>query len=103
VQINPSAIGANALRKLLTDEGGKGGGKESATPPERWEYRGVSLSWDLENEAYTAEFSDGARLVGIGNILNRYGDEGWVLASFVPNRWTGGRVTVYYAVLMRRR
>ena len=103
MQIDPTKIGANALRRLLTEEGGKGTGKEPVANPERWEYHVVSLNWDIEKDSYSAEFSEGHRVVGIGNILTRYGDQGWQLVGFVPNRWAGDRVTVYYAVLMRRR
>jgi hypothetical protein len=104
MRLDAGKLGASAWRRLLPEER-----REEPAPAEaavervQWEYRAVGIAWDEEKQAYTAEFSDVGLLVGVGSILSRYGDQGWVLVNFVPNSWADGRVTIYYAVFMRRR
>ena len=49
-----------------------------------WQYRTLFIIWDAEEGNWVIDFSDGTRTVGLDEILNNEGANGWELVAVVP-------------------
>ncbi len=50
---------------------------------EQWEYVAVAIAWERRAREYVARGIDDERRVGLTDILNDYGAEGWELVTLM--------------------
>ncbi len=73
---------------------------------DKWEYEVVRLSLDDETDRLSATV-DGKTVLGMANILNQYGQQGWELVNTVPaysehSPQTAGITTIQYIGVFKR-
>ena len=47
----------------------------------KWEYITLVIQYDKKKKDWIARYGDETQVVGLGTILNTYGDQGWELVN----------------------